>query len=112
MKAIVYYVSLLDYEKDDKRAKQLDQFLSNNLYDVIYTYYDAITHTNEKKRIGLKNLLKDLSEHKIEADAFVCLSAHDIGTMKNLLSVLLEINCYVPNIYFVDIELSTADLID
>jgi DNA invertase Pin-like site-specific DNA recombinase len=110
MKAILYYVLLMDENKDNRRAKQLEKFLDLNEFEVIYTYYDVFTNKTEQHRSGLKLLIKDLQEEKIEADAFLCLSVKDMGTRKKLISVLSEITNFIPNIYFTDIENHDDDI--
>lgn len=107
MKAIVYYVLLMNNQKDTKRAKQLDFFLMNNDIEVIGTYYDVFTAENEKNRLGLNSMLKDILDKKIEADALLVLSVKDLGNTQKAIPILSEVNSFVPNIFFVDIETSS-----
>jgi DNA invertase Pin-like site-specific DNA recombinase len=112
VKAIVYYVILQNQKRDDKRASQLNFFLEKHPFDVVYTYYDVYTKDIDNKRIGLNNLINDLASKSVEADAFICMSAKDMGSQKKLITILTEINAHVPNIYFTDIESSSYNISD
>jgi DNA invertase Pin-like site-specific DNA recombinase len=109
MKAILYYVLLLNEEKDKKRQEQLQKFLDKHEIEVVNTYYDVAIYEYTKIRKGLVQLLDDLTNNKIQADAFICLSVRDIGKRRFLIKTLTEINTYIPMIYFADIEQSNSD---
>jgi DNA invertase Pin-like site-specific DNA recombinase len=109
MKAIVYYVHLLDDHKDDKRQRQLYSFLDKNTFDIIHTYYDIHVSKQNKEQVGLQNLLQDLADQTIIADAFIAMSVKDIGQRQKLIKTLAEINSHVPMIFFTDIENPQTD---
>lgn len=109
MKAILYYVILMDDERDKRRQKQLENFLNKYNIEIINTYYDVNFYDQKKKRLGLYQLLEDLTSDKVNADAFICMSVHDMGRRKFLIKTLTEINSYVPMIYFADIETNDSD---
>lgn len=112
MKAILYYVVMLNDKQDEKRKKKLDKFLIKHDIEVIQTYYDVKIFGNEYDKKGLLYLIDDLENKEISADAFICMSVTDIGSRKFLINTLSKINSYIPSIYFTDIENSNSDDIE
>jgi hypothetical protein len=110
MKAIVYYVLLMNHQKDSRRAKQLDFFLMNNDIDVISTYYDVFAIDLEHNRLGMNALIKDVTKKIVEADALIVLSVKDLGKTEKAIPFLTDITNFIPNIFFVDIETSNMNI--